>query len=370
MAERRTSQNLRLLLPLLAAAGGALAAEVWTAVDSSLVRLITVHPQPAAQAWQNLLILIPISYLVFESGLRAGHKYLIFALIQSMAVAILICFLTSKYCNMAGSVLGPLVAALVAIGLSLTLRRLYQIEAQLMARFYELSLKNRELSETKLALLKQDEAERRLLASDLHDQVLADLRAVSERTRGLNADSIQIREIDQIIARACANIREVMENLSPSVLENLGLKAALDQLVRTAATGKLQGRFLDQIDEELLNSVSRSEQLLIFRLAQEAVNNVVKHAQAQKVLITLAGSCETMILTLTIRDDGIGLPATTNLQDDAPRPIGESRGMRYMKLKAALIGATLNWSSPVESTSTSQGGGTEVKLQFNLKERR
>lgn len=370
MTARTTSQNMRLLLPLLAASSGSLVAEIFADADRSLLRLFAMHPQPAALVWQNLLILTPISYLVYEAGLRAGRKYLFLALIQSLAVAILICFLTSKYCNMAGSILGPIVAALVAIGLSLVVRRLNQIEAQLMARFYELSLKKSELTETKLALIKQDEAERRLLASDLHDQVLADLREVSERTRALNSDSQQLEEIEQIISRASSNIRDVMENLSPSVLENLGLKAALDQLVRTAATGKMQGRFIDQIDDELLNSVSRSEQLLIFRLAQEAVNNVVKHAQAQKVFITLAGSSESMLLTLTIKDDGVGLPATTSQQDTANKPIGESRGMRYMKLKAALIGATLNWSSPLESTAPDHGRGTEVKLQLNLKERR
>lgn len=355
MKAGRPSSILRAALPFLAACTGTLASVLLAATDSTLRGLFGLSQMPPS-AWQTLVVTTPITYLIFEAGLRVGKKFLFIAMVQSLAVAVAVSLLSCQYCNLGCSILSPLVAALIAIILSRTLRALKDAEIVQIGRFYELALKNQELSQTRLALLKQDEAERRLLASDLHDQVLADLRELSEKSQSFGDN----KEIDQLLRRTSANIREVMENLSPSVLENLGLPAALDELVRkSSVTGKFQGRFSDEMDPAQLAKLSRTEQLLVFRLAQEAVNNIVKHAAAKKVFLSLSAPDARTIL-LVIKDDGVGLPEA--------KKNSQSRGMRYMKLKADIMGGELTWTSPPPDQSAATTTGTEVKLKLTLKD--
>lgn len=355
MKAGRPSSILRTTLPFLAACAGTLCSILLSTTDNSLRSLFGPTQMPAS-AWQTLVVTTPITYLIFEAGLRVGKKFLALAMVQSLAVAVAVSLLAGQYCRLGCSVLSPLVAALAAVILGRTLRALKDAEIAQTSRFFELALKNQELSQTRLALLKQDEAERRLLASDLHDQVLADLRELSEKSQ-IFGDN---KEIDQLIKRTTANIREVMENLSPSVLENLGLPAALDELVRkSSAIGKFQGRFRDDLNPATLAKLSRTEQLLVFRLAQEAVNNIVKHAAAKKVFLSLSAPDDRTIL-LVVKDDGVGLPEA--------KKNSQSRGMRYMKLKADIMGGQLTWTSPPPDPASVSANGTEVKLKLTLKD--
>lgn len=351
----RISQTLRLVLPALAA------------LSASTLIAISNPSRLDGQFATTLSISLTMSYLVFEVVRRAGRRYRYQVLWQSSAAASILCYFINELCHFAVNIWAPGAASLLAGLLSLLVRSLGEAEQTATNKNYELLLKNQELQSTKLALLKQEEAERRLLASDLHDQVLSDLRTLSERIRS----SEELRgDLDNLINRATSAIREVMEDLSPSVLENLGLKAALDELIRKAMVREnFQGRFIDNCDENCLQKLSPSEQLLLFRIAQEALNNVCKHAKASRVLINLKGTPET--IELTVKDNGIG--------GEYQKIKAESRGLRYMRLKADLIGAVLTISKPEKETEaqsdsarpitgTDPGAGTEVKVVLNLKE--
>ena len=134
-----------------------------------------------------------------------------------------------------------------------------------------------------------------------------------------------------------------------------GLCSALDQLTRdTCHKNGIQGRFLKAIEDRQLQSLTKTEELLLFRLTQEALNNAAKHAKAKTIRVNLEGNDER--LTLSIIDDGVGFSLKER---------GESRGLRYMRLRADLIGATITWSDNLSKVQDVASKGTVVKIEVN-----
>ena len=219
-----------------------------------------------------------------------------------------------------------------------------------------ISIKEKELKEAHLQLVKQDEADRRILASDLHDQVLNDLKslrlAVGALKQLTDQESIDasVVEIESSIDQTTGQVREVMENLTPSVLENLGLASALDDLLRRSGSrGKFKVRFKNDASDGL-GKLSKIEELLLFRTVQEALSNTIKHARAQRVELVLAQQEGELVISLF--DDGLGIPP------DKER--GQSRGLRYMRQRADLMGARIAWKPGRES----KGCLVEIKIQL------
>jgi signal transduction histidine kinase len=225
------------------------------------------------------------------------------------------------------------------------------------AHYYELKLKNKELLETRLTLLKQDEIERRTLAADLHDQVLNDLKQIAQRFEKhcQQSDEENTQAIRNLLDQVMSEIREVMDSLSPSVLEHLGLPAALEDCLRRGAQrAGFKMRFKNGTDQEALARLSMVEQGLLYRLAQESITNICKHAGASLVRLQISGK-ENEILTIRITDDGKGMTTEQTKAD--------SRGLKYMRYRADLINAKINWQ-PGDS-----GKGTTVEIQLDLSER-
>lgn len=221
-----------------------------------------------------------------------------------------------------------------------------------------LSLKENELKEAHLQLVKQDEADRRLLASDLHDQVLNDLKSLRlgvealKQMPDLEARAAKIKEIEALLDQTTDQVRDVMENLTPSVLENLGLASALEDLLRRSGSrGKLKFRFKNESGASL-SKLSKIEELLLFRTVQESLSNILKHAQAQRVELSLAEQAGELVIS--INDDGLGIPA------DKHR--GQSRGLRYMRQRADLMGAHIAWLPGRDNK------GCLVEIKIRLKE--
>lgn len=223
--------------------------------------------------------------------------------------------------------------------------------------YYELKLKNRELMETRLELLKQDEVERRILAADLHDQVLNDLKQVVQRFEKYTQepDTENAEKIKTLTAQVMREIREVMDSLSPSVLEHLGLAAAVEDCLRRGAErANFRTRFKSRVENEELDCLSMVEKGLLYRLVQESITNICKHAGASTVRTTLEMDGDELLIKVT--DDGKGI--------DPAMARGDSRGLKYMRYRADLIGATIAWK-PGEN-----GKGTTVEMRINLAERR
>lgn len=225
------------------------------------------------------------------------------------------------------------------------------------AQYYELDLKNRELMQTRLELLKQDEVERRILAADLHDQVLNDLKQVVHRFEKYckEPDPENEEKIKALTSQVMREIREVMDSLSPSVLEHLGLAAAIEDCLRRGSErSNFRTRFKSRVENEELDCLSMVEKGLLYRLVQESITNICKHANANQVRTTMENDGDELLIRVI--DDGKGI--------DPNMMRGDSRGLKYMRYRADLIGATIAWK-PGEN-----GKGTVVEIRINLQDRR
>ncbi len=181
------------------------------------------------------------------------------------------------------------------------------------------------------ALLVQ-EAERRRIARELHDEVGQTLTGVILQIEGL-APSIpdelrgQLDELRETARLGTEEVRRIARRLRPDALEELGLQSALAAL---ASSFEQQARLpvLRRLEQAV--TVSPEEELVIYRVAQEALTNVARHAGATTVELRLGETRERIVLT--VRDDGRGMPegAATS-----------SHGIRGMRERAMLVGATL-----------------------------
>jgi len=189
------------------------------------------------------------------------------------------------------------------------------------------------------------EAERQRVARELHDEVGQTLTGVMLQVEGL-ASAIPEELRDQLdVLRETARhgteeVRRIARRLRPDALDELGLHSAMAALA-TSFGLPIERR----IDTEL--PLSREQELVVYRVAQEALTNVVRHAHASRADLELHH--ENRETVLTIRDDGRGM---------ASGSLPSSNGIRGMRERAMLIGAQLT----IESRP---GQGTEVRLTID-----
>ncbi len=202
------------------------------------------------------------------------------------------------------------------------------------------------------AALDGREAERRTVARELHDEVgqtLTALLAQLERAARRAPPEIQVElaEAQEVARASLADVRRVVTRLRPDTLEDLGLVSALRALTR---------RVRDQtglpITYELdphLPALDAQAELVVYRIAQEALTNAVRHAGATHVSLIL--NCDHGDVMLAVRDDGRGLN-----EGDA-----SSSGIRGMRERALLVGGRFQ-------VANRPGGGVEVRLDVPIME--
>lgn len=187
-------------------------------------------------------------------------------------------------------------------------------------------------------LLEGAEEERRRIAMDIHDQTLADLSSVLRGLQGLagvETCRAEAAGLEEELQRAMTNLREVMDNLHPQTLDILGLGAALQShMERHLAKDNLPEYHFYVSPEAEAAALSRLARLTVYRIAVEAVHNVIKHARASRyeVNLDLRGG----ELVLSVEDNGVGF----DVQAVAARG---GRGLNNMRERAHAIGATASW---------------------------
>jgi PAS domain S-box-containing protein len=206
-------------------------------------------------------------------------------------------------------------------------------------------------------ILTAQEEERRRLAVELHDELGQVLTAVKinlaslERQSGTAPPPAHLRDALASVDRALERVRELALDLRPSVLDDLGLAAALrwytDRFARTT-------RIETHLSVDAFPHLGPSLETACFRVAQEALTNVARHAQARNVWVDLHVLGET--LELGVRDDGIGFEAGP-ARERAVR--GGSMGLLGLQERVSLSGGELE-------LVTRPGGGTEVRARFPL----
>jgi signal transduction histidine kinase len=194
-------------------------------------------------------------------------------------------------------------------------------------------------------LLEGAEEERRRIARDLHDQTLADLSAVQRDLEVLHCGKCaeETQRVEEGLRRAMANLREVMEDLHPQSLDILGLAAALESFLdRVMAREGLPEYqlYISPASEELV--LPRHIQLAIYRIALEAIHNVIRHAHASRFEVVIERRGDDFVLS--VEDNGRGL------NSDSAHTGG--RGLNNMRERARIINARINWGSSRFSSGT------------------
>ena len=201
-----------------------------------------------------------------------------------------------------------------------------------MIEHRRIRLRTNELTAARFDLANEAERERRRIARDLHDQTLADLRNLIINSDKLAGNGSFRSEIESV----STEIRRICEDLSPSVLENVGLVAALEFLLsRTVENGSF---IADETAEEGI-AFPLNMQLQIYRIAQEVLTNISKHSDAGHVEMSVNVKGPDGFL-MRIRDDG------RLFQPVAAK--GDGRGVANIRSRASLIGAKVKWKPDKE----------------------
>lgn len=200
-----------------------------------------------------------------------------------------------------------------------------------------------------IALLEAREAEARRIARDLHDeasQMLAVARlALDDLSAHVPAERLhEVERVHDALREAEEDLRRIAHDLRPRVLDDLGLKAALETLARHARRRSsasirtsidVDGRLPDRVETHL------------YRIAQEAVANALRHGRPRMVSIRLSAAGDGVVLA--VEDDGRGLPARFRA----------GLGLRGMRERAAALGGWLDLDS-------NPGHGTTVTAHVPL----
>lgn len=218
----------------------------------------------------------------------------------------------------------------------------------------DLRQRNRELAEARESMQVRAEEERQRIAEDLHDETLPALSAVARMADKLSYELTGNPIPGQMRERldfSVTEMRRVINDLHPSVLETMGFKPALENLLATLSR---EGTFQTQLKENGSfndENLSKFCKLQLYRIIQEALNNVQKHSQAANVELNITQKQNSLILSVI--DDGKGMPTRS--------PKGESHGVLNIRQRAQLIGAKVDWRNPIRYES-----GTEVRIELSL----
>lgn len=206
------------------------------------------------------------------------------------------------------------------------------------------------------------EEARNKLARELHDGPTQSVAALAMRTnftrrlmeRDVDAAAEELFKIEDLARRTTKEIRHMLFTLRPLVLESQGLAVALDSLSLNMKETFDQDVIVDA-DESIVPNIEMNKQAVIFAIAEEAVNNARKHAEAAHIWVRLK-EIEPDIIFLEIKDDGVGF----NVQEmEVSYNNRGSLGMVNMRERTMLVSGAIS----IEST---EGEGTRIQIVIPL----
>jgi signal transduction histidine kinase len=219
------------------------------------------------------------------------------------------------------------------------------------------ALREREMRIVELSahLLKAQEEERKRISRELHDETGQALMVIRLYLGMLDSEvktragKAKVGELFGVVDRTIEGIRRIIGRLSPLVLQELGLISAIRKEAKDLAkTSGVRSRVA------ISDSVGRLDPVMetaIYRVVQECLHNVAKHAQAQNVNIQMAREGD--VLKLAIEDDGVGITRTVS------NPLRPSFGMAGMQERIAALGGQMKVVSH-------KGEGTKISVTVPL----
>ena len=204
----------------------------------------------------------------------------------------------------------------------------------------------RERQQSGRRVLAAQEAERVGIARDLHDEVgqllTGALLQLNSIAASAPAHREELDEARQAVRRALDDVRRISSELRPEMLEHLGLASALTELSTTFE--RVSGVEVERRFDRSLPKLGRDTELAVYRIAQESLTNVARHAQAKHVSLALEHGQNSVVLRVV--DDGRGF-------DGVPEEHG---GLRSMRERALLVDGAL-------AIKDGRHGGVEVRLE-------
>jgi len=195
------------------------------------------------------------------------------------------------------------------------------------------------LVESEKRVLAASEGERQRIGADLHDNLGQQLTAIELLCQSLREDlrghpklETRMAQICHFLQESVAQTRQLARGLTPVTLTGEGLVDSLAELTRRLSTGRVRCEFVCEDTVELRDNNSANH---LYRIAQEALTNALKHSGASIIVVSLAQRDNTV--TLKVEDDGTGFPETP-----APKA---GIGLEIMRHRATVIGATLETCS-------------------------
>lgn len=210
-------------------------------------------------------------------------------------------------------------------------------------------------------ILESHEYERNRIAGDLHDSSVQSLTGLVHKTelcmRLMDIDTVRVKLELQIMSETIKKIidgmREIIYDLRPMSLDNLGLAVTIDAYcLQLKKTYDFEVNFYNRIGEPELSSICK---VTLYRVIQEACRNVMKHAKATKLEITL--SEEGKNLRMEIKDNGVGFDIEKNAAEVKEQLY--KFGLPMMKERVTLLGGVFHINSVI-------GEGTTVCVKIPL----
>ena len=321
-------------------------------VLSGMVLLIGIWDYLTGSVYSlSPLYLVPVSLTVLSRGARAAVAVAFACFVLRMA-GDLATHSGHTLASTLWNVFGMLAIHLFVIGLIHSLLGLHrQLEEKIAVQSGALRESTADRERLEMEILDVAARERSAFGRELHDELAQHFVAtalaaqtLTEKLAGREGAS-EARAIVQWIEEGIAKARKLARGLLLARIEPGRFPQELAELAITASRGRVQCQF-QQEGGDVDADASRCAQL--FRIAQEAVGNALRHAQPTMVQITLAGDDEA--LSLTVEDDGRGFPQDYKATDGL--------GLRIMQHRARIIGATL-------SVTSKAGAGTRVSCRLS-----
>jgi signal transduction histidine kinase len=211
-------------------------------------------------------------------------------------------------------------------------------------------------------LMDAHEKERKRIAHELHDSIGASLTAVKfglerelrrAKSGDANLDEPLIQQLVDTVETTIKDVKRIYGNLRPLILDDLGVVPAVRSLIRQFSEVQPQVKF-DQTFTIEEAEIPDSLKIVIYRVCQEALNNISKHSEATEVELSLARKANTIVLS--VRDNGRGFELSGVLTEKKDRT---GLGLESMKERVELPGGSL-------TVISSKAKGTTIKAVWPL----
>jgi signal transduction histidine kinase len=197
-------------------------------------------------------------------------------------------------------------------------------------------IKSKQQEELIQSITSAQEIERKRISSQLHDEVGAALSSVNllvGRIRMESQGSTKEMAVDagEQINQVMTEVRNIVQNMSPSLVEKFGLVESINEICRKLnSSGLLNASFTNNLSIDITN---KRVELLIYRIVQELTNNVIKHAQCKNIIIRFETQLDN--LAITVQDDGLGIDLETAFTK-------KSLGLVNIKNQIEILGGSFN----------------------------